>query len=71
MNQYGEGSICPIKRVLAQETELAAGLYSEAVVQLEDANERIVRAQSAVNELRGRADVARIALEEHIASHGC
>jgi len=71
MNQYEEGSICPIKSVLAEETELAARLYAEAAVRLEDANERIERARSAVNERRDRADVARIALEEHIHSHGC
>jgi len=71
MIHYEEGGICPIMRVLAEETELAARLYSEAVVQLEDANERIDRARSAVNELRDRADVARIGLQEHLDSHGC
>jgi hypothetical protein len=71
MIPYEEGGICPIKRVLAEETELAARLYSEALVQLEDANERIERARSAANESRDRADVARIALQEHIESHGC
>lgn len=71
MNQSKEGSICPIKRALAEEIDLAARLYSEAVVELEDANERIERARSAVNESRDRADVSRIALEEHISSHGC
>ena len=71
MNPYKEGSICPIKRVLAEETDLAARLYSEAVLQLEDANERIEKARSAVNVSRDRADVAQIALQEHVNSHGC
>lgn len=71
MNQPKEGSICPIKRELAEEAGLAARLYSEAVLQLEDATERIDRARTAVNESRDRADVARIVLQEHVSSHGC
>jgi len=67
---------CDQKNRLAQEYESATTQFSEAVKELRrqmgtSLKEEYARLDRAANEARVKSEHARLALEEHIAAHGC
>jgi hypothetical protein len=67
---------CPEKETLAKNYEATTAKFSEAVRQLRDRIGTSTRAeyellQRASDEARLKSEQARLALEQHIAAHGC
>ncbi len=67
---------CEIKVRLTEQFETATGLFSEAVTGLRrkigtSTKEDYERLARATNDARLKSEQARLALEEHIAEHGC
>jgi hypothetical protein len=69
-------SDCDEKTRLAQQYEFATAQFSEAVKELSQrmgtsSKEEYARLDRVANELRVKSEQARLALEQHIASHRC
>jgi ATP-dependent helicase YprA (DUF1998 family) len=69
-------SDCDEKTRLAQQYELATSQFSEAVKKLSQkmgtsSKEEYARLDRVANESRVKSEQARLALEQHIASHRC
>ena len=67
---------CDIRRQLADEFAIAARLFAEAVVlftRRDDtrSNDEYNRLCTISRRAQQRAEIARIAFEKHVASHGC
>jgi len=67
---------CEEKSRLATEYESSTAKFSEAVTDLRkktgtSAKEEYQRLDRAANEARVKSEQARLALEQHIAAHGC
>lgn len=70
------GMSCEEKERLVIEYEATTGRFSEAVAELNDKlktmpKEEYERLERAANEHRMKSEQARLALEQHIAAHGC
>jgi hypothetical protein len=62
---------CHIRRKLAGEYATYARLFAEAVVLVTTGTVDIERLKAATREAQERVEAARVAFEEHMASHGC
>jgi hypothetical protein len=69
-----QGDCCCLRRQLAEQFAINARLYSEAVVRLTRSGQTsgdYDQLLAATVEAQGRAEVAQIAFEEHVKTHGC
>ena len=67
----GFQTFCPVRSKLADEYATCARLFAEAVVLVTTATVDIERLQAATRQAHERVEAARVAFEEHLASHGC
>jgi hypothetical protein len=62
---------CPVRFQLADEYATSARLYAEAVVLAASGTVGIESLRAITRPAYERSEVARVAFEEHVASHGC
>lgn len=74
--EASKANCCEIKRRMADEFALAAGLFAQAVVLFTSSDDRVSndeynRLGAASRAAQERAELARMAFEEHVNCHGC
>jgi len=70
----GTRTCCAVRRDLANEFAISARLYAEAVVILTrgvTSESNFEKLRIAARRAQERAELARVAFEEHVAGHGC
>ena len=67
----GFQTYCQVRSKLADEYATYARLFAEAVVLVTTSTVDIERLQEATRQAQERVEAARVAFEEHMASHGC
>jgi hypothetical protein len=71
---FGVRICCAIRRDLSNEFAICARLYAEAVVTLTSgvtSGSNFEKLRVAARRAQERAEIARVAFEEHVAGHGC